>query len=54
MLIYLKEKENYLPIKFPTKGLSVIKAHIFESSISVFAEEQNKFSQKIVFSEVKI
>src|SRR5665647_1167246 len=49
MLIYLKEKENYLAIKFPTKGLSVIKANIFESSISVFAQEQDKFSQKIRF-----
>lgn len=49
MLIYLKEKENYLPIKFPTKGLSVIKANIFESSISVFAEEQDNLSQKIRF-----
>ncbi|MCX6222522.1 MAG: hypothetical protein NTZ69_16245 [Bacteroidia bacterium] len=49
MLIYLKGKENYLAIKFPTKGLSVIKANIFESSISVFAEEQDKFSQKIRF-----
>ncbi|MFA6128514.1 MAG: hypothetical protein WC699_14545 [Bacteroidales bacterium] len=49
MLIYLKEEENYLAIKFPTKGLSVIKASIFESSISVFAQEQDKFAQKIRF-----
>lgn len=49
MLIYLKEKENYLPIKFPTKGLSVFKAHIFDSSISVFAQGRGKFFQKIRF-----
>lgn len=49
MLIYLKEEENYLPIKFPTKGLSVIKANIFEASISVFAEEEGFLSQKIRF-----
>ncbi len=49
MVIYLKEKEGYLTITFPTKGLSVIKAHIFESSISVFASEKDKFSQKIRF-----
>jgi len=49
MLIYLKEKENYLAIKFPTKGLSVIKASIFESSISVFAQKQDNVSQKIRF-----
>lgn len=49
MLIYLKEKENYIPIQFPTKGFSVIKAHIFESGISVFAIEQDKIFEKIRF-----
>ena len=49
MIIYLKDKENYLPIQFPTKGLNVMKAHIFGSTLSVFAAGQVKFFDKIRF-----
>lgn len=49
MVAYLKEQEEYLPIKFPTKGLSVMKANIFETGISVFAAEEDKFFEKIRF-----